>query len=987
VERWSDVVIRAVIWKEIREQGLIGLTLVVLGSGVLIAAANLAEPPSETVPASDVVRRIGLGLLATFMLCVTAGMVCGGAVFAAEREAGTMNFLDSLPSSRWRLWYAKLIAGGGLAIAQVVAIVVVGALLELVPSVGWARAIAVYALIAFVWGMFGSTVSHTTLGSIGAAIPGAVLSLLAVLVPIVLYLATFTHEPVVPSLRPRSALFVLAFMFVTPLVFSAWIFTRPDRLRAADDESNSDVIGKPASSRPWNGVRALLWLSGHQIRLVCTVLSGFALLFGLMLLAPGAQPLLTWPGLALAAGVFSGVTAFADEQTRGVDRFWGEQRLPLGRVWMVKVGLHFVMCLGLLIILAAPLILRAQLTERGSIREHSTIAIVFRSPLFDELGRQSWKYLLLPAVYGFAAGHLCGLLFRKLVVACGVAGIVGGVGAVAWGPSLLSGGAAAWQLWLPPALLLLTARTLISGWAIDRLTATPTISRLIGGCTASLLVIALGLGYRVIEIPTRADAEADVAYVATLPPLDSNRGGTGFRTASERHLRVLLSLSPEFDRPATPQPGPTLRKLKIEERLNEVLVKGWPTSDPDLANWLDRMFGPDSDPTSEAWYTSVNSAATFPVGIYEYPQLVGVSGTRDAAIYSAQRMAITLLVRGLQKQAEGNSEEFLTYFRSVVTLAQTMRNGSIIAAYLIGRAIEDNALQALDRWLENLPPQANLIQASLANFPELGAVIAAGFDRPDLIRRAIAILEPLDTTQLFDPSPHFLSERYVIREAMKAPAQWLPHVLGFQEKSPEVQAPEVGLVTLAWAVPWERERTRRLVGLGFETGHQMDYRLITGRPGVGLLIRPRLPAELTEVERNLRAYRRAALLKLALRAYRAEHGHYPEFDRPNPLNILVESGYLRAVPRNVLDDNRTFDYRVGSPNGDTLRPRPRMAGMRIPRAGDTVGAWLLLPGQAMVWCDGPGPQNDASLARQGSDPPDLIQADDIVYIVPSSPIP
>ena len=33
------------------------------------------------------------------MLAVTAGMVCGGAVFAAEREAGTIAFLDSLPAA------------------------------------------------------------------------------------------------------------------------------------------------------------------------------------------------------------------------------------------------------------------------------------------------------------------------------------------------------------------------------------------------------------------------------------------------------------------------------------------------------------------------------------------------------------------------------------------------------------------------------------------------------------------------------------------------------------------------------------------------------------------------------------------------------------------------------------------------------------------------------------------------------------------------
>ena len=38
--------IRAIVWKELREQGLIGLTLVVLGGGLLVAAATLADPPA-----------------------------------------------------------------------------------------------------------------------------------------------------------------------------------------------------------------------------------------------------------------------------------------------------------------------------------------------------------------------------------------------------------------------------------------------------------------------------------------------------------------------------------------------------------------------------------------------------------------------------------------------------------------------------------------------------------------------------------------------------------------------------------------------------------------------------------------------------------------------------------------------------------------------------------------------------------------------------
>ena len=171
--------IRAIIWKELREQGLIGLTLVVLGSGVLAGAAALAEPPSPGAPPADVLRHLGAGFLATLMLSVTAGMVCGGAVFAAEREAGTMGFLESLPSSRARLWLAKFVAGFGLAVTQAGLLVAVAAALGLVPAFGLAGAVCVFSLLAFAWGVFGSTLARTTLGSVGVAIPAAVIATVA----------------------------------------------------------------------------------------------------------------------------------------------------------------------------------------------------------------------------------------------------------------------------------------------------------------------------------------------------------------------------------------------------------------------------------------------------------------------------------------------------------------------------------------------------------------------------------------------------------------------------------------------------------------------------------------------------------------------------------------------------------------------------------------------------------------------------------------
>ena len=159
---------------------------------------------------------------------------------------------------------------------------------------------------------------------------------------------------------------------------------------------------------------------------------------------------------------------------------------------------------------------------------------VFHSLLFDELGRQGWKYVLLPAAYGFVAGHLAGLVFRKLVVACGVAAIIGGVGAAAWLPSLLAGGVRNWQLWLPPLLALVTGRLLMRPWAADRIAARGPLKILIGGCAATLLALGAGISYRVLEVPDQPDGEADIHYVAGLLPFDQNHGGRDFKTAAER---------------------------------------------------------------------------------------------------------------------------------------------------------------------------------------------------------------------------------------------------------------------------------------------------------------------------------------------------------------------------------------------------------------------------------------------------------------------
>jgi hypothetical protein len=104
------------------------------------------------------------------------------------------------------------------------------------------------------------------------------------------------------------------------------------------------------------------------------------------------------------------------------------------------------------------------------------------------------------------------------------------------------------------------------------------------------------------------------------------------------------------------------------------------------------------------------------------------------------------------------------------------------------------------------------------------------------------------------------------------------------------------------------------VAMGFEAGLPPSHSTVIGRPGLGLLIgRARSSRELIELNRLLTTHRRAAILKLALRAYRSDRGAYP-----NSLAELESAGYLRQAPRDPYSSNQAFGYRLSQPPGDLL---------------------------------------------------------------------
>jgi hypothetical protein len=420
---------------------------------------------------------------------------------------------------------------------------------------------------------------------------------------------------------------------------------------------------------------------------------------------------------------------------------------------------------------------------------------------------------------------------------------------------------------------------------------------LAGGLAAALLVQAAGIGYRVVQVPDEPGAEDDVRFVAGLPDVGENEGGRNFRTAADRMNRLAALLAPQYQPQQTAGPRPLLQR-GVVERAELVPARGWPADDPKLSDWLDALYGEDARSAAggvataedRAWYEMASIAATNKVGIYEHPQLIGTAATTQALDH-ARRLASVVLARGLQMQARDDPAEFVASLRVTVALAANLRNSSVVAALIAGHAVERATADAAERWLSAMDDDPDPLRAAV---------------RVAVLWQAVEILRESDDPRPFDPRPHLLAERHVLREAQKAPAQWA--IDRFAPPSArEGPNPEGDLLAFAWTVPWERERTRRLLGQGFEGGAwPPTFALVIDRPGGehSLLVRRSGASELTADDLMMRVIRRGTLLRVAVRLHIEATG-----DPPASLAELVAPGHLRAVPEDPFD-GRPFRYRA-----------------------------------------------------------------------------
>jgi hypothetical protein len=544
--------------------------------------------------------------------------------------------------------------------------------------------------------------------------------------------------------------------------------------------------------------------------------------------------------------------------------------LPLGRLWAVKTTAHLALAVGGALII-------------GIFVYAASPRVPFHSRLIGELWPEFGRFLALGLVYGFVVGHLAGMIFRKTIVAGLVATVVAVtlVGLIL--PSVISGGAATWQVWGPAIVLLLTARLLLYPWATERVATRGPVLRAVGGGVAAVVVLAAGIGYRIVEIPDRPDRLGESRFADTLPPFEANAAGQKVKSAAAQYRGIAVEARELYLASRRGSAGDARRGVispGMDDPLIRVLREGWTPEAAQLAPWLDRVFAAE-------WLKTLDGVVDLPPGVYEDPRDLDYFTPPDS-FQNLREMVIALRVRGAERQAAGDQDAFPRLLKSGLAALRTARNhGGFLAAdiALDGEAV---LLAGLSEWSDRLD------------------------GRPDLLRQVLTVLDRHEAEMPVETADVFWAEQVILRNTMDRVGSWLPKVL--DPRPDRLQGPEdrvdaeANLIAFAWHVPWEQARRNRLLRL--ETNRQVDLRQLSGlhRPGLWRQAHERTAA-LPDAERRALTARRFARLRVALRLYAAERGA-PATD----LAALVPS-YLPSVPTDPFT-NRPFGYRLS--NGETI---------------------------------------------------------------------
>jgi hypothetical protein len=868
------------LWKEYRQQRAIWIAVAVLAVLLVTTVALATGQGSGWEVFQEYHVRPTLNML-LLCLMVAYGVCAGAATLAGEREVGTLPFLDNLISQRGPIWQTKALAAVLFMLLHSVFLSVLGLGLGFA-SWEMALILPLVGLDALAWGLLGGAVSRSVLE--------------AILIGIV---AMACGWAIALFARDAFLLFSLEAAAALGASYASYrVFCREDRLR----RPARAVVLKWVPRIPTRPL-VLLWLAARQGRWVLAagftgaVILGFTVHF---------YAIAVWPVATLLAGLACGLMVFCPDQN-GPARFLASQRFPPGRLWLGK-NLFWAAALAAMVVtawLVAMLQLSAtdpalSLSFRESRGEHHWLAIW--------LGWQHASTLLSPVVFlvlwpihGFCFGQYFGQLARRPVIAAILAAFMAPLVLALWVPSLLFGGVPAWQLLVVPAMLLVATRLTQWAWLCDRLGSRRAIVTL---TTAAILLVVTQAGFlwfRVVQVPDVGQPFDVKAFVASMPTPEKNEAGPLIRKA----CRQLADVEKEYgespnilvpdDEKAANEPNAVLELTDIE-----ILTRGWPKRDKEFGLRLDRLF-------SGAWAQDAQRAAKLPLGMLQDPRLTSRQTQFDFS-NQCRTMAVLFALKAVRVQAQGDSKEALAQIETALALSRQVESFAPAIMYWTGCQMEDYAYLAVQRWLEKVGPDKELLRSAVA-----------------LLRHQESIKPPLVNS---------IKAEYLV-------------YLNSREAGPRINAVLDKAMTVVSKAPWEKERQRRVGNALFLE----QIREVTGRPPeqelIGtqakqwgelfghaswayrfgqLLYLPRFHAD------NSNQTLRALLLAMAVAQFQAENGSAPE-----TLDVLVP-GYLPRLPVEP-NTERPFEYRISK-------------GEQIKGDGPDTQPLRIAPGQALIQCSG-----------------------------------
>ncbi len=930
--------IETLFWKEYREHRSVWIAMALLAIICLAVATEALLPQGLKGATEDNIASVlGGGLILTAMY----GLVCGAMMLAGERESNGMAFLDILPMSRAELWWSKCLFGLVFVLLYSAVVIATGVVVGVIGPAGipvhWAVVVPMVGVETFALGLCASTYSRTVLTAVALA---ALLPLPLIWFASGMCLVSSPEHmtntlPIVLILHGAVTLGALGLSLAT--------FVDRDFEKRFVLKPRASSYGTVAPKRQPRRFEVMLWLALRQGRILTGVLCVLGFLLGMTLPEAGVG---VWPVATLLVGVACGTAVFMGEQAEGAFKFWGDQRLPVGWLWLRRSGLWLWVsaAVGVVMLLGALIHVAAQSVHGADPR-----------PLFEKmfgvpasaLGPGSpLVFLLIWPAYGFALGQLCALVWRKSAVAVVVAVMTSAGVACLMVPSMLGGGLHLVQAFGVPLILLGGCRLALWDWVTDRLRTRAAVMRLLGGVALAWAWMAASFAYRVVEVPHEVEPFDRAALQAYLSDPEVGRAGLKIREA------LLMMKDREDPNPAAGPFGnnPPFRAgpPTVRDQIPRVIEQGWGAATPELQNWLDRIAA-DPLPT-----TLTDGAGKEPAVFIDPRTSEETLGRTDAVL--CRKAAELLTVRALQVQARGADEQALEYLITVLALSRHLRHQAPIYAYLDGVEAERGALAGLDHWRNRLGP------------------------KPKLLRRALDDLKAHESA--VSPATEVLAAAY------------LRFSKGLGNNSRVGGSGRFDTESLLMQTPWEAERARRLADAVFAGRRRMaesgeivppsDDDLFAdwlpdasgpGRERLDHLIRSSwlagsfpntAPMQIAAQMSQCRV--RAARLQMALAHYQAEQGKAATSLDDLQLPALPEDPYSR----------QSFHYRVSQ--GERITWSRQLAGGGREFVREVPAGWGIL------WSVGPDGGDDGG-TRQWEEPTRSGAGRDVIFLVPTTKAP